>query len=82
LQENPKFLMELLAIPLGHQKTVTKWLATSQTRRTKIIAAPHTWGYVSKIIFVQQRVATVFWILGKKNAPSQRGRLGAKSQQS
>ena len=25
--------MELLAIPLGHQKTVTKWLVISEIRR-------------------------------------------------
>ena len=31
--------MELLAIPLGHQKTVAKWLVISQTRRTRKIAA-------------------------------------------
>jgi hypothetical protein len=27
--------MKLLAIPLGHQKTVAKWLVISQARRAK-----------------------------------------------
>lgn len=44
-----KVLMYLLAIPLGNQTTVTKWLVISQTRRAKKIEAQHIGIYVSKI---------------------------------
>jgi hypothetical protein len=44
-----KVLMKLLAIPLGNQKTVAKWLVISQTRRAKKIEAQHIEIYVSKI---------------------------------
>src|SRR4030067_3300682 len=70
--------MKLLAIPLGYQKTVTKWLVISQTRRTAKVAAPHTSWYASKIFRVQRSMATAFWILRQKNAPSQKGKAGGK----
>ena len=35
---------ELLAIPLGCQKTPTKWLVISETRREQKIATPRTIG--------------------------------------
>ena len=33
--------MKLLAIPLGHQKTVAKWMVISKTRREQKIATQH-----------------------------------------
>jgi hypothetical protein len=36
-----KVLMEQLAIPLGHQTTVTKWMVISKTRREQKNRAPH-----------------------------------------
>jgi hypothetical protein len=39
--EKFKILMKQLAIPLGHQRTVTKWLVISEARREENLSAPH-----------------------------------------
>jgi hypothetical protein len=39
--EKFKILMEQLAIPLGHQTTLAKWLVISEARREGIFSAQH-----------------------------------------
>jgi len=44
--------MKQLAIPLGHQKTVSKWLVISQTRRENKIAPTHMFDML-EVIFCE-----------------------------
>jgi len=45
-----KTLIQLLATPLGHQKTVAKWLVISETRREINFSVQHILSYVSNKI--------------------------------
>jgi hypothetical protein len=55
-----KILIKLLAIPLGHQKTVAKWLVITETRREANLARSIC-VYMQEIKFPEQRrIATEF----------------------
>jgi len=53
--------MEQLAIPLGWQKTSTKWLVISQTRREQKIVPPHMFD-MQEVIFCEQHSMATKWV--------------------
>ena len=55
--------MEQLAIPLGCQKTTTKWLVINETRREQKISTPHMIDMSGAIFGEQRRIATEFGFL-------------------
>jgi len=70
-----KWLMELLAIPLGFQKTKAKWLVISQTRRPQKNRRAACIKYASKVFRGQRRMATPFGFYRQKNAPEPKGEV-------